>query len=60
MPQSADTSHVVRDVPRVGVAPRSLVKHVRAGDMARRIVVDGEVKAERIMHEVNIFTDCLL
>jgi Mycobacterium membrane protein len=28
--------------------------------MARGIVADGEVKAERITHEVNILTLCLL
>jgi hypothetical protein len=53
-------SHVVRDVPPVGVPRRSLVEHVRAGDMARRIVVDGVVRAERITQEVNTFTLCLL
>ena len=54
MPLTVEMSHVGWDVPAVGVARRS------PGSGRRRIIVDGELKAERIAHEANAFTCCVL
>jgi hypothetical protein len=54
VPLTVEVSDVVRDVPPVGVPRRS------RDNIRRRIIVDGEFKAERIAHEANAFSFCAL
>ena len=64
---NADPQHVVARLPwsvefpiTAATAVGSVVAQGDSDSISCRIVVDGVVKAEKITHEVNAFTFCLL
>ena len=62
-PQQADRAHLPWSLEFPITAATAIGSVVAQGDsdsIGCRIVVDGEVKAEKITHEVSAFTSCLL
>ena len=62
-PQQADRAHLPWSLEfaiTTATAVGSVVAQGDSDSIGCRIVVDGEVKAEKITHEVSAFTSCLL